>query len=175
VVRLPRNKDGVKSQLIVYVALVSHGTYPTNDEHDVIDPEDIFTDVFGLLPTAVQVLAALDPVNFAMALVLAAIAEKFIDVEDQTSDQGISIGPGEPDVANRSYPKDIVVTPLSAFDSGDNIYDEANRRRLALRGYPGRWGGHNSGTDKSSPWKNRTERFLRAFLDRGQFDERILG
>jgi hypothetical protein len=78
-------------------------------------------------------------------------------------------------VANRSYPKEIVVTPLSAFDSGDNIYTEDNRERLALRGYPGKWGAHSGDTDKSSPWKNRTDRFLRAFLKRGQFDERILG
>jgi hypothetical protein len=173
--RLPRNKDGVRSHLLVYVGLGSHGTYPTNDEHDVIDPEDIFTDVFGQLPTAAQVLAALDPVNFAMALVLAAIAEHFVDVEDQTSDKGISIGPGEPDVANRSYPKEIVVTPLSAFRSGDNLYTAANRERLALRGYPGKWGGHSGDHDKSSPWKNRTARFLRAFLDNGQFDEPMLG
>jgi hypothetical protein len=39
----------------------------------------------------------------------------------------------------------------------------------------GKWGGHSGDHDKSSPWKNRTSRFLRAFLDHGQFDEPILG
>jgi hypothetical protein len=48
------------------------------------------------------------------------------------------------------------------------------RALLALRGFPGKWGGDDGIISKSAPWKNKTDRFFRKFLRCGQIDEPIL-
>lgn len=56
------------------------------------------------------------------------------------------------------------MTPLSDAINGDSIYQPARRDELALRAYPGKWGGDDGVVSKSSPWKNKTDRWFRRFL-----------
>jgi hypothetical protein len=108
------------------------------------------------------------------AILFAGLVEKLVDSEDQTSDDGVSVGPGQADEPNLKFDKRIEVTPLSDFQDGQNIYQRQRRALLALRGFPGKWGGDDGFINKSAPWKNKTDRFFRKFLRRGQIDDPIL-
>jgi hypothetical protein len=66
------------------------------------------------------------------------------------------------------------VTPLSAFRGGENIYQPQQRALLALRGYPGKWGADAGFVSKSAPWKNKTDRYFRKFLQCGQIVDPIV-
>ena len=165
--RLPLELAEIRKDLLVRVAVGSHASYLTPGPHDVTDFEDFLTDYPGKLPGwALPLLPAILPI-----LLLMAIGEHFVDIEDETSDEGGAVGgtglhPGP-------IPFDdmrVDVLPLSNIAGGegfDNIYQDSHRRTLAPRAFPGLWGAHAGFIDHSSRWENMTARFFRIFLDRG--------
>lgn len=167
--RLPVVRDPARDDLKVYVAAGSHATYLTPGNHDVLDFEDVTTDLPLQAPTAVLILAALNPINLLALVLLAGIVEHFVDSEDQTSENGVSIGPGAPDPESLQFEKRVEVTPLSNIENDENIYQESRRGALAVRAFPGKWGGDDGLIDKSPPWANKTARYFRRFL-RGDID-----
>jgi len=92
--------------------------------------------------------------------------EFLVDAEDDTSDDGASVGPGQADPANLKFAKRIAVTPLSDIQDGVNIYQNvpALRARLPIRGFRGTWGGDTGRLDHSPPWRNKTARYFRRFV-----------
>jgi hypothetical protein len=42
-----------------------------------------------------------------------------------------------------------------------HIYDGEHNDLLALRAYPGKWGGHDGIVDKSPPFPPKTKRYLK--------------
>lgn len=162
--RLPVTRDRARDDLKVYVAAGSHATHLTPGTHDVLDFEDVTTDLPLEAPTATLILAALNPLNLVALVILAGIVEHFVDSEEQTSDNGASIGPGAPDPENLKFERRLEVTPLSDVENGESIYQESQRGLLAVRAFPGKWGGHDGLIDKSPPWENKTARYFRRFL-----------
>jgi hypothetical protein len=111
--RLPLANAKARDDLVVYVAPGSHATYLTPGSHDFLDFEDVVTDLPAQLPTWVVVLAIIANLEVMVDLVLlAGILEHFVGSDDETSDNGVSVGPGEPDPANLKFEKKIEVTPL---------------------------------------------------------------
>lgn len=163
--RLSAVRDRARDDLVVYVAPGSHATYLNADSHDVLDFEDVVTDLPLQLPTAVLVLGLLlAPGAFIALVLLAGVVEHFVDSEDQTSDDGASIGPGPPDPGSLRFDRRIEVTPLSDFKKDLNVYQPGQRGALGVRAYPGKWGGDDGPIDKSPPWENKTARYFRRFL-----------
>jgi len=172
--RLPLERERVRDDLLVYVAVGSHASYLTPGPHDVVDFEDIVTDFPGEFPGWATPLI---PLAIPVLLVLAMV-EHFVDAEDQTSDNGISVGPGPGQAGTPVLDKAIEVFPLSNISAGpgegfDNIY-EGDRRTLALRAFPGLWGGHDGLINHSAPWGNKTARFFRDFLKYGDIPAQII-
>ncbi len=165
--RLPVLLDRARADLKVYVATGSHATYRTPGSHDILDFEDVATDIPLQLPTWLIVVGLVTGLLPPLAVV-AGIVEHFVDAEDETSDNGALIGPGEPDPdpASLEFEKRIEVTPLSDIQDDVNIYQDnpALRAALAVRGFPGTWGGNDGFIDKSPPWENKTARYFRRFL-----------
>jgi hypothetical protein len=165
--RLPLVLDRARDDLVVYVAPGSHATYLTAGSHDILDFEDVVTDLPLQLPTWLLVVGLVFfPGTLISAALIAGIVEHFVDAEDQTSDNGASIGPEPPDPASLEFGKQIEVTPLSDIQDDVNIYQDipALRAALAVRGFPGTWGGDAGTIDKSPPWENKTARYFRRFL-----------
>lgn len=173
--RLPVERNRARDDLVVWVAPGSHATYLSAGAHDVVDWEDILTDwpleTSGwLFVLAVLLYPALFPL-----LLMAGLAEHFADAEDQTTDNGVRVGSSDP-VGATTLAHELVVTPLSHIDSGVNLYQAAfdppenglEPGELARRAYPGKWGAHDGLVDHSAPWENKTERYFRAFLGRGE-------
>ncbi len=171
--RLPVGLAPARAACEVFVAPGSHACYLTAGPHDILDPEDIATDLPGQLPGG-WLLPLAFPGLFLAALTLALIAEHFVDAEDVTTDDGIDVGPGPDDEANLKFPVRVETTPLSSIETGRNIYQPAERTLLAHRGYPGKWGATAGFIDKSAEWQNKTDRLFRAFLKRGQVPPSIL-
>jgi hypothetical protein len=174
--RLPLANDKARDDLVVYVAPGSHATYLTPGHHDFLDFEDVVTDLPSQLPTSVVVLAimAVGWEVLVALVVLAGILEHFVGTDDVTSDNGVSVGPGEPDHANLKFEKKIEVTPLSNIEDDANIYKPAFRATRAIRGYQGNWGGDNDLVSHSAPWENKTARYFRNFLKYGQIEPDVI-
>jgi hypothetical protein len=181
--RLPLDADRARDDLLLWVAVGSHATYLTPGPHDVVDFEDILTDYPGLLPgwaLALIVLTGLSATALAALLVLA-LVEHFTDSEDQTSDNGIGTqggppeGPQDPDPGGLAVKKELDVIPLSNIDEGanQNIYN-GDRARLALRAFPGKWGGHDTLVNHSAPWENKTARYFRNFIAYGDIRAEVI-
>jgi hypothetical protein len=162
-----------RRELVVFVAVGSHATYLTAGSHGVLDWEDILTDF-------VPWYAWLPALPF---LLLWGIAEHFMDSEDQTSDSGIVTGPN-PQPGSTVFPNEIVVTPLSTFETGLNLYQAGleqpppglpfDKAELARRAYPGLWGGTSGIVDHSSAWENKTARYFKKFLANGEIEGDII-
>lgn len=173
--KLPSERVSARLALIVYPAVGSHATYLANEEHDILGFGDVVVDKPGDVLGTLVVLGALTG-TLSLLPVLAflfGLLELLLDAEDYTSDEGGSIGPDPPGSDPLVFERRIVVTPLSHFETGVNIYQAALRPSLALRGFPGPWGATSGFVDKSPGWQTKTGRYFRKFVKNGEIAPEI--
>ncbi|KKN28268.1 hypothetical protein LCGC14_0856000 [marine sediment metagenome] len=140
-----------REDLNVWVALGSHATYLTSGNHDVVD--------FGVLVNTVIEKVSILVIPLLPFIIIAAIIEHFIDVEDQTSDSGGFTDNNIPDGSdNRHFQSTIETTPLSDVN---NIYKNNNLEALAVRSYQGKYGGTSGFKNNSGTFKNKSGRYFR--------------
>jgi hypothetical protein len=187
--RLPVERDRARDDLVVWVAPGSHATYLSVGAHDILDFDDILFDWPGRFPGWAWALIGLERLlpELMALLLLAGIVEHFVDAEDETSDNGASVGPGPAPQGGTSFDKQIIVTPLSKInDPGRdlNLYQaalphpqpspEVTLIELARRGFPGKWGAHDGIIDHSARWENKTARYFRKFLNSGDIHSQVI-
>ena len=144
----PLGRDGV--DLKVFIAGGSHATYLDPGTHDLVDYQDYWgfvdeNDIWYLAPLVL-------PISIILA-----ILEHFIDTEDFTSEEGVHGGPGVDATDPAAITTHVLALPMSA---NRHIYDGGHNDLLALRAYPGKWGGHDGMVDKSPPFPPKTKRYL---------------
>ena len=140
-----------REDLIVWVALGSHATYLTPGNHDVVD--------FGVLVNTVADKVSIFVVPLLPLIIIAAMIEHFIDVEDETSDSGGFTDNNTPDGSdNRHFQSTVETTPLSAVN---NIYKNNDLEALAVRSYQGKYGGTSGIKNNSGTFKNKSGRYFR--------------
>ncbi|WP_420460384.1 hypothetical protein [Neolewinella sp.] len=145
-----------KEDAVVWVALGSHATYTSVGNHDVVNTRLLFRTGYEYISLAV---IPLWPV-----IVLVAVLEHFVDVEDETSDDGIYINSLPPNQGDsRVFDKTVEITP---FSLNQNIYAHSTLDDLGVRSYPGKLGGTSGIKNKSSNFKNKSGRFFRKLLNR---------
>lgn len=148
----PLARDGV--DLKVFIAGGSHATYLDPGTHDLVD----YQDYWGFVDE--NDLWILAPIVLPISIILA-ILEHFIDTEDFTSEHGVHGGPTVDPADPAAVTTRVLTLPMSR---GNHIYDGDHDGLLALRAYPGKWGGHDGTVDKSPPFPPKTERYLRRLL-----------
>jgi hypothetical protein len=173
--RLPLERDRARDDLVVYPAVGSHATYLSPGSHDVLDFEDVVTDLPGEVPTWVMAIPPLALVVIVFAVILG-IVEHFVDAEDETSDNGVSAKPGTVEPGGLDVNCDVQVTPLSSIADDVNIYQDRPGFRdvLALRAFPGTWGATDETVDFSSAWEDKTARYFRDFLRYGDIRSEVI-
>ncbi len=144
-----------RADLKVWVALGSHATYLSPGNHDV-------GDLGVYVNTAIEESPViLLPIALVLAI-LAAIIEHFVDTEDKTSDHGGYTDNNEPDgSSDRHFGSVIETTPLS---EQNNIYKNNDSGELAIRSYPGKYGGTSGLKNRSSNFKNKSGRYYRKLI-----------
>ena len=122
-----------------------------------------------------------------VVLFLVALAEHFVDAEDETSDNGASTGPGaDPVPGGTAFGKRLIVTsavedrrwlpnPVPETSTFTRPRSMAVRSRpgfdlahLARRAFPGKWGACDGTQNHSSAWENKTTRYFKKFLSSGR-------
>jgi hypothetical protein len=149
----PLGRDGV--DLKVFIAGGSHATYLDPGTHDLVDYQDYWgfvdeNDIWYLAPLVL-------PISIILA-----ILEHFIDTEDFTSEEGVHGGPGVDAADPTGVATHVLSLPMSA---NRHIYDGNHDDLLALRAYPGKWGGDDGIVDKSPPFPPKTKRYLNKLFD----------
>ncbi|MFT7561405.1 MAG: hypothetical protein ACI93R_003331 [Flavobacteriales bacterium] len=90
--------------------------------------------------------------------------EHFLDVEDQTSDAVGFTDANIPDGSdNKHFVSVVETTPLSEVY---NIYKNNDLDALAVRSYPGKYGGTSGNKNNSGPFKNKSGRYFRELTNR---------
>jgi len=160
-----------RDDLKVWVAVGSHATYLSAGTHDILDFGDSFSLPFkDGISTNIILALTLGVSGMIVLGLIFAIAEHFVDSEDETSDGGTFTGPPDdinledPDIGPRFFETEIITTPLSGEPPNSHIYTEGNRDALAVRSFTGRWGAHNNRIDHSGPFDNKTGRYFRKFI-----------
>lgn len=168
------NDEQFQQELSVWVAVGSHATYLESGTHDFLDFDDllILSDLDDFIPP-LPPPPFLGPLALLLAL-LAAIADSFVDADDQTSDNGIVAVPESADVGESavSLKPAVLVTPLSApndvtvgvngelIPASSPIYSERQRAALRVRAFAGKWGAHDGLINHSSAFDNKTSRYF---------------
>jgi hypothetical protein len=146
-------------ELIVYPAAGSHATYLTPGDHDLVDFQDTIDFIGEEFPWLW--LAPIPGLPLAIA-VLVSIIDHFVDTEDKTSDDGLHGGPDDVvSAADNPVKTSVMMLPMS---DDEHIYDNNHTDLLRLASFPGKWGGHDSFSDKSPPFKPKSGRYFRKLM-----------
>ncbi len=158
-----------REDLNVWVAVGSHATYLTPGDHDVEDFGFFYDTASENIPP--YIFIPLFPLMLAL-LIIAAMVEHFIDVEDQTSDAGGFTDSNTPDGSDdRHFQSTVETTPLS---DEINIYRNDDLDALAVRSYPGKYGGTSGLFIKSGTFENKSGRYFKKLAKNLKVDVDII-
>lgn len=145
------------TDLSVYPALGSHATYLTPGDHDLVDLGEVIKTINHKAPW----LWLVPGVAITIAI-LAAIYDHFVEASDKTSDDGTWV---QSDAIDSDAPTRVAhrveIVPMSGEE---HVYQLTYDQLLRLRGFPGKWGGHDSLVDTSPQYVEKTGRFFRKLL-----------